>query len=54
METQLGQNEKISLFLIDSPAFPVVLGLTWLARHDPTISWQQEGSPGSESAQGGV
>jgi hypothetical protein len=33
--------EKISLFLMGSPAFPVVLGLPWLALHNPTISWQQ-------------
>jgi hypothetical protein len=33
--------ERISFFLNDSPAFPVVLGLPWLASHDPIISWQK-------------
>jgi hypothetical protein len=41
MVTQGGHEERISLFLIDSPAFPVVLGITWLAFHNPTILWQQ-------------
>ena len=40
MLTQGGHRESISLFLIDSPAFPVVLGLPWIACHDPTVSWQ--------------
>ena len=34
-----GHEERISLFLIDSPAFPVVLGIPWLATHNPKISW---------------
>uniref|UniRef100_A0A4W5RN65 ribonuclease H n=1 Tax=Hucho hucho TaxID=62062 RepID=A0A4W5RN65_9TELE len=46
MVTQEGHKERISLFLIDSPAFPVVLGLPWLACHDPTISWQQRALKG--------
>jgi hypothetical protein len=41
MVTQGGHKERISLFLIDSPAFPMVLGLPWLACHDPTVSWQR-------------
>uniref|UniRef100_A0A8K9UP60 CCHC-type domain-containing protein n=1 Tax=Oncorhynchus mykiss TaxID=8022 RepID=A0A8K9UP60_ONCMY len=41
MITQGNHKERISLFLIDSPAFPVVLGIPWLAIHNPTISWQQ-------------
>uniref|UniRef100_A0A4W5K7I4 CCHC-type domain-containing protein n=1 Tax=Hucho hucho TaxID=62062 RepID=A0A4W5K7I4_9TELE len=40
MVTQ-GMHEEICLFLIDSPAFPVVLGLPWLALHNPILSWQQ-------------
>ena len=44
--TQGGHTKRISLFLIDSPAIPVVLGLPWLARHDPTISWQQRALTG--------
>uniref|UniRef100_A0A4W5PKP0 Retrotransposon gag domain-containing protein n=1 Tax=Hucho hucho TaxID=62062 RepID=A0A4W5PKP0_9TELE len=46
MVTQEGHKERIRLFLIDSPAFPVVLGLPWLACHDPTISWQQRALTG--------
>uniref|UniRef100_A0A8K9XJN7 CCHC-type domain-containing protein n=1 Tax=Oncorhynchus mykiss TaxID=8022 RepID=A0A8K9XJN7_ONCMY len=46
MVTQEGHEERMSLFLIDSPAFPVVLGLPWLACHDPTISWQQRALKG--------
>ena len=38
MVTQGSHDERISLFLIDSPAFLVVPGLPWLASHDPTIS----------------
>ena len=41
MVMQGDHEERISLFLIDSPVFPVVLGLPWLALHNPTISWQQ-------------
>uniref|UniRef100_A0A674B569 Retrotransposon gag domain-containing protein n=1 Tax=Salmo trutta TaxID=8032 RepID=A0A674B569_SALTR len=41
MVTQESHEESISLFLIDAPEFPVVLGLPWLASHDPIISWQQ-------------
>uniref|UniRef100_A0A8C7F393 CCHC-type domain-containing protein n=1 Tax=Oncorhynchus kisutch TaxID=8019 RepID=A0A8C7F393_ONCKI len=41
MVTQGSHKEKISLFLIDSPAFPVVLGIPWLAQHNPVISWRQ-------------
>ena len=46
MVTQEGHKERISLFLIDSPVFPVVLGLPWLTCHDPTISWQQRALKG--------
>uniref|UniRef100_A0A674ED49 Gypsy retrotransposon integrase-like protein 1 n=1 Tax=Salmo trutta TaxID=8032 RepID=A0A674ED49_SALTR len=46
MVTQGGHEERISLFLIDSPAFPVVLGLPWLAHHNPTIAWQQRALTG--------
>jgi hypothetical protein len=41
MITRKGHEERIRLFLNDSPAFPVMLGLPWLAYHDPTISWEQ-------------
>ncbi|KAK6295104.1 hypothetical protein J4Q44_G00343300 [Coregonus suidteri] len=41
MTTQGGHEEIIQFYLIDSPAYPVVLGLPWLSTHDPTIAWQQ-------------
>uniref|UniRef100_A0A673W8Q5 Gypsy retrotransposon integrase-like protein 1 n=1 Tax=Salmo trutta TaxID=8032 RepID=A0A673W8Q5_SALTR len=41
MVTQGNHKERISFFLIDSPAFPVVLGVPWLAGHNPRISWKQ-------------
>ena len=41
MITQGDHGEQISLFLIDSPVFPVVLGIPWLASHNPRISWRQ-------------
>ncbi len=31
--------ELIRLFVIDSPQNPVILGLPWLERHNPRISW---------------
>ena len=40
MITQGNHKERSGLFLIDPPAFPVVLGHPWLADHDP-ISWKQ-------------
>uniref|UniRef100_A0A8K9V225 Gypsy retrotransposon integrase-like protein 1 n=1 Tax=Oncorhynchus mykiss TaxID=8022 RepID=A0A8K9V225_ONCMY len=41
MVTQGNHRERISFFIIDSPAFPVVLGTPWLARHNPKILWKQ-------------
>ena len=46
MITQEGHKEKISLFLIDSPAYSVVLGLPWLVCHNPTVSWPQRALTG--------
>ena len=46
MVTQGGHKERIGLFLIDSPACPVVLDLPWLACHDPTVSWQRRALTG--------
>ena len=31
--------EEITLYLIGSPGFPVVLGFPWLNRHNPSIDW---------------
>ena len=44
MVTQGDHRERISFYLIDSPAFPVVLGISWLAIHNPLISWRQGSS----------
>uniref|UniRef100_A0A4W5QMH6 Peptidase A2 domain-containing protein n=1 Tax=Hucho hucho TaxID=62062 RepID=A0A4W5QMH6_9TELE len=46
MVMQGSHEERISFFLIDSPAFPVVLGIPWLADHDPNIWWQQRALKG--------
>ena len=46
MVTWGGHTENISIFLIDSPVYQVVLGLPWLAFHNPTISWPQRGLTG--------
>ncbi|CDR00843.1 unnamed protein product [Oncorhynchus mykiss] len=46
MITQEGHKEKISIFLIDSPAYSVVLGLPWLVCHNPTVSWPQRALTG--------
>jgi hypothetical protein len=46
MITREGHKEKISLFLIDSPAYSVVLGLPWLACHNHTVSWPQRALTG--------
>ena len=32
-------NKSISLHLLDSPEFPVVLGFPWLNHHNPHIDW---------------
>jgi hypothetical protein len=34
-----GHEETIAFEVIDSPHYPVVLGLPWLKLHDPTITW---------------
>ena len=41
MVTRGNHREHISLYSIDSPAFPVGLGIPWLARPNPKISWRQ-------------
>ena len=41
VQLQLSGNhfEQISLFVIDSPFIPLVLGLSWLSIHNPHIDW---------------
>ena len=41
MVPQGNHKERISLFIIDSPAFPVVQGVPWRASHNPRILWRQ-------------
>lgn len=33
--------EEISLLIISSPKIPIVLGLTWLVKHNPVIDWPE-------------
>uniref|UniRef100_A0AAR2KLN8 CCHC-type domain-containing protein n=1 Tax=Pygocentrus nattereri TaxID=42514 RepID=A0AAR2KLN8_PYGNA len=40
LQVGLFHREKISFFLVDSPDHPIILGYTWLAKHDPVISWK--------------
>lgn len=34
-----GHTEFLSLFLVNSPSHPFLLGLPWLIRHNPQIDW---------------
>jgi hypothetical protein len=53
MVMQGGHEERISLFLIDSPVFPVVLRIPSLAFYNPIVSWQQRALKGwSEECSG--
>ena len=42
MVMQGNHRERISLYIIDSPALPVVLGIPWLSRHNTKILRRQE------------
>ncbi|KAK6298912.1 hypothetical protein J4Q44_G00304220 [Coregonus suidteri] len=42
MITQETHCEQVTFSIIESPAFPVVLGIPWLALHNPTFSWPQK------------
>ena len=37
----LQHQEETSFYLIQSPAFPIVLGYPWLLRHNPHIDWSK-------------
>ncbi|KAI2649034.1 Retrotransposon-derived protein PEG10 [Labeo rohita] len=39
MQIGLFHQENISLYVINSPKYEVILGFPWLAAHDPEISW---------------
>ncbi|KAK3507042.1 hypothetical protein QTP70_001588 [Hemibagrus guttatus] len=36
----LFHHERLTFYMTTSPANPVILGLPWLRRHDPQISWR--------------
>ncbi|KAI2647139.1 Transposon Tf2-6 polyprotein [Labeo rohita] len=41
VKLQIGllHQENITLYVVDSPKYEVILGFPWLSIHDPTISW---------------
>lgn len=39
LQTGILHTETIHLFAIESPQNPIILGLPWLERHNPLISW---------------
>ncbi len=43
MQLRVGalHTETISLFVFQSPQTPIILGLPWLERHNPSISWSE-------------
>ncbi|KAK3574044.1 hypothetical protein QTP86_001341 [Hemibagrus guttatus] len=43
LDLQIGlfHQEKITFYIIASPANPIILGLPWLQLHDPLISWTE-------------
>ncbi|KAG1927373.1 retrotransposable element [Pimephales promelas] len=42
LETSTLHSEIIQLFTIDSPRHPIILGLPWLEKHNPVISWSEK------------
>ncbi len=43
MQLRVGalHTETINLFVFQSPQTPIILGLPWLERHNPSISWSE-------------
>ncbi len=43
MQLRVGalHTETINIFVFQSPQTPIILGLPWLERHNPTISWSE-------------
>ncbi|KAL0161769.1 hypothetical protein M9458_045494, partial [Cirrhinus mrigala] len=39
LQVGLLHQENITLYIVDSPKYEVILGFPWLSIHDPTISW---------------
>jgi hypothetical protein len=42
LQTGILHTETIRLFVIESPRNPVILGLPWLEKHNPRISWSSQ------------
>ncbi len=42
LQTGVLHTESIRLFAIESPQNPVILGLPWLEKHNPRISWSTQ------------
>ncbi|KAL0157329.1 hypothetical protein M9458_048575, partial [Cirrhinus mrigala] len=41
MQIGMLHSESFKFYVIHSPSHPLVLGLLWLRRHDPYISWRE-------------
>ncbi len=41
MQVGVLHNESIKFYVINSPNNPIILGLPWLCRHSPQISWKE-------------
>jgi len=41
MQTGLFHTEKIQFYILPTSNTPVILGLPWLHRHDPHVSWKE-------------
>ncbi|KAG1956839.1 retrotransposable element [Pimephales promelas] len=42
LQTSTLHSERIQLYTIDSPRHPIILGLPWLEKHNPVISWSEK------------
>ena len=36
---QVGHHEVLMFYLIENTRYPIVLGLSWLETHNPTVNW---------------
>ncbi|KAI2648976.1 Transposon Tf2-9 polyprotein [Labeo rohita] len=41
LQVGLLHQENITLYVVDSPKYEIILGFPWLSIHDPAISWNQ-------------
>ncbi|KAL0152607.1 hypothetical protein M9458_052330, partial [Cirrhinus mrigala] len=42
LQVGLLHQENITLYIVDSPKYEVILGFPWLSIHNPTISWYRD------------